>query len=128
MIFNPQISTSIIFMDLTIFMAGITSFYNSQGNIRDFFKIGLSILDVLVGVGMITSWPKVDHAGPPQVLPVLLDGRVIGSLPSGQADKVVAHLRRLKVSAASVVCFSFPLCNLVFIKYILKFMLCIIDS
>ncbi|XVF00183.1 hypothetical protein REPUB_Repub03eG0263200 [Reevesia pubescens] len=81
----------------------ITSYYNSQGNIRDFFKIRMSIIDVLVGVGMTTSWPKVDHAGPPQVLPVLLDGRVIGSLPSAETDKVVAHLRRLKVSAASVI-------------------------
>ncbi|OMO51312.1 hypothetical protein CCACVL1_29865 [Corchorus capsularis] len=81
----------------------ITSNYNSQGNIRDFFKIRMSIVDVLVGVGMTTSWPKVEHAGPPQVLPVLLDGRVIGSLPSTEAEKVVAHLRRLKVSAASVI-------------------------
>ncbi|KAB2010197.1 hypothetical protein ES319_D10G221000v1 [Gossypium barbadense] len=81
----------------------ITSYYNSQGNIRDFFKIRMSILDVLVGVGMTTSWPKVDHAGPPRSLPVLLDGCVIGSLSSGEADKVVAHLRRLKVSAASVI-------------------------
>ncbi|OMO87241.1 hypothetical protein COLO4_20729 [Corchorus olitorius] len=56
-----------------------------------------------LGVGMTTSWPKVEHAGPPQVLPVLLDGRVIGSLPSTEAEKVVAHLRRLKVSAASVI-------------------------
>ncbi|TYJ15797.1 hypothetical protein E1A91_A10G207600v1 [Gossypium mustelinum] len=81
----------------------ITSYYNSQGNIRDFFKIRMSILDVLVGVGMTTSWPKLDHAGPPRALPVLLDGCVIGSLSSGEADKVVAHLRRLKVSAASVI-------------------------
>ncbi|KAK6233604.1 hypothetical protein QUC31_006010 [Theobroma cacao] len=81
----------------------ITSYYNSPGNIRDFFKIRMSILDVLVGVGMTTSWPKVDHAGPPQVLPVLLDGRVVGSLPSGEAEKVVAHLRRLKLAAASVI-------------------------
>ncbi|KAA3481425.1 DNA-directed RNA polymerase I subunit 2 [Gossypium australe] len=81
----------------------ITSYYNSQGNIRDFFKIRMSILDVLVGVGMTTSWPKVDYAGPPRALPVLLDGCVIGSLSSGEADKVVAHLRRLKVSAASVI-------------------------
>ncbi|MBA0600286.1 hypothetical protein Gorai_006479, partial [Gossypium raimondii] len=56
-----------------------------------------------LGVGMTTSWPKVDHAGPPRSLPVLLDGCVIGSLSSGEADKVVAHLRRLKVSAASVI-------------------------
>ncbi|KAE8670626.1 DNA-directed RNA polymerase I subunit RPA2-like isoform X2 [Hibiscus syriacus] len=63
----------------------------------------MSILNVLVGVGMTTSWPKVDHAGPPQALPVLLDGCVIGSLSSGEADKVVAHLRSLKVSDASVI-------------------------
>lgn len=102
-------------------MPGITSYYNSQGNIRDFFKIRMSILDVLVGVGMTTSWPKVDHAGPPRSLPVLLDGRVIGSLSSGEADKVVAHLRRLKVSAASVVRSSCSLYDSIFIKLYLKF-------
>lgn len=81
----------------------ITSYYDSEGKIRDFFKIRKSIIDVLVGVGMITSLPKVDHAGPPEVLPVLLDGRVVGSLPSFEVEKVVSHLRRLKVSSASVI-------------------------
>ncbi|KAK8999062.1 hypothetical protein V6N11_070240 [Hibiscus sabdariffa] len=81
----------------------ITSYYDSQGNTRDFFKIRKSIIDVLVGDGMTTSLPKVDHAGPPQALPVLLDGCVIGSLSSGEADKVVANLRKLKVSAVSMI-------------------------
>ncbi|GKV39647.1 hypothetical protein SLEP1_g47390 [Rubroshorea leprosula] len=81
----------------------VTSYYDSEGNIRDFFKIRMSILNVLVGVGMITSLPKVDHAGPPEVLLVLLDGRVVGSLPSLEVEKVVAYLRRLKVSSASVI-------------------------
>lgn len=62
-----------------------------------------SILRVLIGVGMIPSLPKLVKSGPPAVLSVLLDGRVVGVIPSSEVEKVVAHLRRLKVSAASVV-------------------------
>ncbi|KAE8711944.1 Polynucleotide adenylyltransferase family protein [Hibiscus syriacus] len=47
--------------------------------------------------GMIPSLPKVDHVGPSQALPVLLDGCVIGSLSSGKGDHVVANLRKRKV-------------------------------
>lgn len=52
---------------------------------------------------MIPSLPKLVKSGPPAVLFVLLDGRVVGAVPSSEVEKVVAHLRRLKVSAASVV-------------------------
>lgn len=86
-------------------MSGITSYFDSQGAVKDFFDIRKSILGVLTGLGMTSSLPKFVHIGPPQVLYVLLDGRFVGSIPSSEIEKVVAHLRRLKVSAASVVCF-----------------------
>lgn len=81
----------------------VSSYFDSQGNSRDFFNIRLSILRVLVGVGMTPSQPKLVHAGPPEVLFVLLDGRVVGSLPSSNVEKVVAHLRRLKVAATEAI-------------------------
>lgn len=85
---------------------GITSYYDSQGNVRDFFKMRMSVLSVLVGVGMTPSLPKLMQAGPPEVLSVVLDGRVVGSIPSDIADKAVSHFRRLKLSATSGVCFA----------------------
>ncbi|KAL9459147.1 hypothetical protein AB3S75_002522 [Citrus x aurantiifolia] len=81
----------------------VASYYDSRGNIRDFSKMRMSILRVLIGVGMIPSLPKLVKSGPPAVLSVLLDGRVVGVIPSSEIEKVVAHLRRLKVSAASVI-------------------------
>uniref|UniRef100_A0A5B7BLJ7 DNA-directed RNA polymerase subunit beta n=1 Tax=Davidia involucrata TaxID=16924 RepID=A0A5B7BLJ7_DAVIN len=81
----------------------ITSYYDSQGNVRDFFKMRTSILNVLIGVGMTPSLPKLLQAGPPEVLSVLLDGRVVGSIPSDVVEKTVTHLRRLKLSASSVI-------------------------
>lgn len=87
--------------------SGVTSYFDSKGNVKDFTKIRLSIISVLIGVGMLPSSPKLVKSGPPAVLSVLLDGRVVGALPSSEVEKVVAHLRRLKVSAASVVSFRF---------------------
>ncbi|KAH7548602.1 hypothetical protein JRO89_XS14G0177900 [Xanthoceras sorbifolium] len=81
----------------------VTSFYDSQGKIRDFSKIRMSILSVLIGVGMMPSLPKLVKSGPPAILSVLLDGRVVGAIPSSEVEKAVAHLRRLKVSAASLI-------------------------
>uniref|UniRef100_A0A2N9GSZ2 DNA-directed RNA polymerase n=1 Tax=Fagus sylvatica TaxID=28930 RepID=A0A2N9GSZ2_FAGSY len=52
---------------------------------------------------MTPSLPKLVQAGPPEVLSVLLDGRVVGSIPSSEVEKVVGHLRRLKVSATSMI-------------------------
>jgi len=86
-------------------LSGVTSYFDSQGVVKDFFDIRKSILGVLTSLGMIASLPKLVQAGPPKALSVLLDGRVIGSLPSSEIEKVVAHLRRLKVSATSAVCF-----------------------
>lgn len=42
--------------------------------------------------------------GPPDVLNVILDGRIVGYISSSEVEKVVAHLRRLKVSSSHVVC------------------------
>lgn len=81
----------------------VTSYFDSQGVVKDFFDIRKSILGVLTSLGMIASLPKLAQAGPPKALSVLLDGRVIGSLPSSEIEKVVAHLRRLKVSATSAI-------------------------
>ncbi|KAL6124662.1 hypothetical protein ACLB2K_077174 [Fragaria x ananassa] len=81
----------------------ITSYFDAQGNIRDFTKIRMSILNALIEVGMIPSLPMLVHAGLPANLSVLLDGRVVGYISSTQVEKVVAHLRKLKVSAASVI-------------------------
>ncbi|GAV81142.1 RNA_pol_Rpb2_6 domain-containing protein/RNA_pol_Rpb2_7 domain-containing protein/RNA_pol_Rpb2_2 domain-containing protein/RNA_pol_Rpb2_1 domain-containing protein/RNA_pol_Rpb2_3 domain-containing protein/RNA_pol_Rpa2_4 domain-containing protein [Cephalotus follicularis] len=81
----------------------VASYYDSQGNMRDFLKVRTSILDVLIGVGMTSSLPKLILAGPPVVLPVLLDGRVVGVIPTSEVEKVVAYLRRLKVSTASLI-------------------------
>lgn len=87
-------------------ISGVTSFFDSQGNIKDYFKIKVSILKILVEVGMMPSLPKLVRAGPPEVLTVFLDGCIVGSIPSSQVEKVVAHLRGLKVSSAAVVWFS----------------------
>lgn len=85
--------------------SGISSQFDSNGNIRDFRKIRRSVVDVLVGVGMVTSLPKLVRAGPPKVIHVLLDGQVVGSLSSNLVPEVVAYLRRLKVEAPSIVSF-----------------------
>lgn len=84
-----------------LLFSGITSFFDSKGNIRDFSKIRISILNVLIGVGMTPSLPKIAQAGPPEVLSVLLDGRVVGSIPSAEVEKAVSYLRRLKLSTTS---------------------------
>lgn len=64
----------------------------------------MSILSVLIGIGMTPALPKLIQAGPPEVLSVILDGRVVGSIPSSEVEAAVNHLRRLKVSKTSVVC------------------------
>ncbi|KAI3444963.1 hypothetical protein Pfo_001628 [Paulownia fortunei] len=81
----------------------ITSYYDSEGKVKDFLEVRKSILKVLVSIGMTPSLPKLVQAGPPEVLPVLLDGRVVGSIASDITEKAVSHLRRLKVSATSAI-------------------------
>lgn len=65
----------------------------------------LSILRILVGIGMTPSLPRLVQAAPPEVLSVLLDGRIVGSIPANIVEKAITHLRRLKLSATSAVCF-----------------------
>ncbi|KAH7653427.1 DNA-directed RNA polymerase I subunit RPA2 protein [Dioscorea alata] len=79
----------------------VTSFYDSDGKIKDFLKIRMTILTVLVGMGMASSLPKLEQTGPPEVLHVLLDGCVVGSISSSNIEDAVGHLRRLKLSASS---------------------------
>ncbi|XP_038972852.1 DNA-directed RNA polymerase I subunit 2 isoform X2 [Phoenix dactylifera] len=79
----------------------ISSFYDSEGKVKDFLKIRMSIMTVLVGVGMTPLLPKLERAGPPVVLHVLLDGCVVGSIASSKVEKAVAHIRSLKLSSLS---------------------------
>ncbi|XP_076896667.1 DNA-directed RNA polymerase I subunit 2-like, partial [Bidens hawaiensis] len=79
----------------------ITSYYDSERKIRDFSKIQKSIVSVLIAAGMTPS-PFL-KAGPPEFLHVLLDGRVTGVIPTDRIEKTVSHLRRLKLSAASMI-------------------------
>nr|XP_043622134.1 DNA-directed RNA polymerase I subunit 2 [Erigeron canadensis] len=81
----------------------ITSYYDSEGKIRDFSRIQKSIFDVLVAASMIPSLPKLVKAGPPEFLHVLLDGRVVGAMPNDRVEKAVSHLRKLKLSATSAI-------------------------
>lgn len=96
--------TIVICFEHKFFVSGVTSFYDSRGNVRNFPNIRMSVLEVLVGIGMIPALPKVERAGLPHVLSVLLDGRVVGFVSSSQAVNIVAHLRRMKVSSATLVC------------------------
>ncbi|KAL3622460.1 DNA-directed RNA polymerase I subunit RPA2 [Castilleja foliolosa] len=81
----------------------ITSYYDSEGKVKDFLEVRKSISKVLVSIGMTPSVPKLEQAGPPEILCVQLDGRVIGSIPSEIVENAVSHLRRLKVSATSLI-------------------------
>ncbi|KAL1817703.1 hypothetical protein ACET3Z_020277 [Daucus carota] len=81
----------------------ITSFYDSGGNLKDFFKMRKSILTILIGVGMIPSWPRLVQSALPEVFSVLLDGCVVGTIASNMVEKAVTHLRRLKLSANSMI-------------------------
>ncbi|KHN37719.1 DNA-directed RNA polymerase I subunit RPA2 [Glycine soja] len=63
----------------------------------------MSILNVLLEVGMTPSLPKIFLPGPPEALTVLLDGCVVGCIASSEVEKVVAHIRELKVSSVAVI-------------------------
>lgn len=81
----------------------VTSYFNNEGKIKDFRDIQRSIQNVLIRLGMSPLLPKLEHAGPPEVLQVLLDGRVVGSIACSEVEKAVAHIRRLKLSATSMI-------------------------
>ncbi|XP_062174950.1 DNA-directed RNA polymerase I subunit 2 [Alnus glutinosa] len=79
----------------------ITSYFDSQKNIRDFEKIQNNIVDFLTNFGVTPLWPYLDKRGTPAVLSVLLDGHVVGFVPSSEVENVVAELRQFKLSATS---------------------------
>lgn len=79
----------------------ITSFFDSIGNTKDFQKTRMSIVNVLVGMGMTPLLPRIERTGAPEVLYVLLDGCVVGSIASSQIETAVSHIRRLKISSSS---------------------------
>ncbi|KAH9621352.1 hypothetical protein KSS87_023266 [Heliosperma pusillum] len=76
----------------------ITSFYDQHGAIKNFYNMRLAIINTLFKLGMKSSLPKLVQGGPPEVLSVLLDGRVIGAIAASLVEKAVAHLRKLKLS------------------------------
>lgn len=96
-------------------ISGITSYFDSEGKIREFFKIRLSIISVLIGIGMTPSLPKLVQPGPPEFLSVLLDGCVVGSIPSSEVEKAVTHLRRLKLSET----FAVWSCQILFVLFLI---------
>ncbi|KAI0513808.1 hypothetical protein KFK09_009838 [Dendrobium nobile] len=79
----------------------VSSFYDINGQLKDFLKIRMSILAVLIALGMTPLQPRLEHTGPPEVLHVLLDGCVVGFVASAKVEKAVMHLRSLKVASSS---------------------------
>uniref|UniRef100_A0A0D9XL29 DNA-directed RNA polymerase n=1 Tax=Leersia perrieri TaxID=77586 RepID=A0A0D9XL29_9ORYZ len=75
----------------------ISSFYNSEGAIKDFNQIKKSLIAHLVGAGMAQLLPRIERTGPPEVLHVHLDGCIVGSIASPKIEEVVNHLRSLKL-------------------------------
>nr|CAB3499265.1 unnamed protein product [Digitaria exilis] len=79
----------------------ISSFYNSEGVVKDFGKIKKSLSAELVRVGMNPVLPKVERTGPPEVVHVHLDGCILGTIASARIEDVVHYLRTLKLLAHS---------------------------
>ncbi|KQJ97293.1 DNA-directed RNA polymerase I subunit 2 [Brachypodium distachyon] len=77
----------------------ISSFYHSEGAMKDFEKIKDRLLAELVRGGMIPLSPKMEHTGPPEVLHVHLDGCIVGSIGSAKIEELVNYIRRLKLLA-----------------------------
>ena len=55
------------------------------------------ICAVLAGAGMIPSAPALALPSPPQHIPVMLDGAVVGSVRAEAAPQLVLAVRRFKV-------------------------------
>jgi hypothetical protein len=85
-------------------LPGVSSCYNSEGAIKDFQKIKDKLLSELVRGGMTPLLPKIEHAGPPEILHVHLDGCIVGSIASAKIDEIVNYLRRLKLLSHPAVC------------------------
>lgn len=85
-------------------MSGISSFYNSEGSVKNFGEMKKLISAELVRVGMNPVLPKVERTGPPEVLHVHLDGCILGTIASATIEKAVNYLRTLKLLAHSGVC------------------------
>lgn len=83
-------------------VAGVSSFYNSDGKLKDFARTKISVLTLLASLGMTPIAPKIERAGPPEVLTVLLDGCVVGTISSHSIENVVHHIRKLKLSESVV--------------------------
>lgn len=101
-LFQVNMTSNTLFL---LYFSGIASYFDSQGNIRDFEKMRHNIVDFLTNFGVTPLWPYLDKRGTPAVLSVLLDGHVVGFVPSSEVENVVAELRRFKVSATSKVYF-----------------------
>ncbi|KAG2537243.1 DNA-directed RNA polymerase I subunit 2-like [Panicum virgatum] len=79
----------------------ISSFYNSEGVVKDFEKIKKSLSAELVRVGMNPVFPKIERSGPPEVLHVHLDGCILGTMSAARIEEAVNFLRKLKFLAHS---------------------------
>lgn len=77
----------------------ISSFYDSEGVVKNFDTIKKSLSAELVRVGMNPMLPKIERTGPPEVLHVHLDGCILGTIASANIEKTVTYLRRLKLLA-----------------------------
>ena len=76
---------------------------DSNGELKDFLQQRKEIISVLSGFGVVGIAPGLSRSGPPDYLPVLLDGRVVGHIDSGRVLSVVLQLRLLKVTKSSAV-------------------------
>ncbi|KAG6650617.1 DNA-directed RNA polymerase I subunit 2 isoform X1 [Carya illinoinensis] len=81
----------------------VTSYFGSEGDVRDFKKIRRDIRSFLIGAGMMSLQPMLVKVGPPKFLSVHIDGHVVGSIASSLVENVVANLRKLKVSADTMI-------------------------
>jgi hypothetical protein len=99
---------------------GVSSFYNSEGTVKNFENIKSSLSAELVRIGMNPSSPKFERTGPPELLNVQLDGCIIGTIASAKIEEAVNYLRTLKLLAHSGVCshMSCFLLNLIHLLFI----------